>query len=160
MCSIISNVSTSQSCQKWWSVLTLCNKMTCFSLMVIMVCLVDVVLLCFLPSKWLIPVTITLHCLAMLCKLAKESRARMKGWRKSDFPLVCFVHFAAFQTLRILGNFESLIWFVDRGWLNGVSHCGLLRVWLTVVNCGKQYEFYHANAQLQYHNWKSSTVSA
>jgi len=97
-----------------------------------------------LPCKWLIPVTDHTSLLSNAVQTAKREESTNERLKKIRLPLVRFVHFAAFQTLRILGNFESLIWFVDRGRLNGVSHCGLLRVWLTEVNCGKQYEFYHA----------------
>jgi len=40
---------------------------------------------------------------------AKREESTNERLKKIRLPLVRFVHFAAFQTLRILGNFESLI---------------------------------------------------
>lgn len=137
-------------------------KITCFSLTVVIECLVDVevhVVRCLL-CKWLVRVTDHTSLLSNAVQSAKKEQIANERLKKIRLSLVRFMHFAALQTLRILGNSESPIWFVDRGRLNGVRRCGLLRVWLAEVYCGKHLEFYHANVQLQYHNWKSSTVTS
>ncbi len=93
-------------------------EIACFSLTVVMECLVDIEIhvVCCLLCKWLLRVTDHTSLLSNAVQAAKRQRSTNESLKKIWLPLVCFMHFADPKDIRQLWKPHLIRWSRTAKW--------------------------------------------